>query len=100
MRGAFKGQRSLPARRRRILPARRPALQFGGVQEVAQVPPLHDYVILDGRLGFEKGPVEVAAFAENLFDESYIVFDAITPTGFTTRFNIPRTYGLQVRYTW
>ena len=74
--------------------------RWGGVQEVAQIPTLNDFVLVDGRIGIERGPVELALYAENLLDESYIVFDAVTAVTSTSRFNLPRSYGVQLRYTW
>lgn len=74
--------------------------RWGGVQEIGQTPPLYDYVILDGRLGVEKGPYELALFSENLGEESYIVFRSTNANSDVRRFNLPRTYGVQLRYSW
>jgi len=70
--------------------------RWGGVQEIAQTPELHDFQILDVRAGLQKNGWEFAVFSNNVGDESYIVFDAPT----TRRWNIPRTYGAQLRYAW
>lgn len=70
--------------------------RWGGVQEVAQTPDLHDFQIFDIRAGGQNGPWEFAVYSNNFGDESYIVFDAAT----TRRWNLPRTYGAQLRYTW
>jgi len=70
--------------------------RWGGVQEIAQIPPLHDYQIFDVRAGAQRGSWEFAAYSNNVGDEAYIVFDAPA----TRRWNIPRTYGAQLRYTW
>lgn len=74
--------------------------RWGGVQEIGQVPPLYDYVIFDGRIGVEKGPIEIALFSENLGNESYIVFRSTNANADIRRFNMPRTWGVQLRYTW
>lgn len=74
--------------------------RWGGVQEVAQIPPLDDYASVDARAGVTWGNYELAAHAENLFDSTYIVFAAPTAANNVIRYNFPRTYGLQLRYTW
>ncbi|MFN3585326.1 TonB-dependent receptor [Phenylobacterium sp.] len=70
--------------------------RWGGVQEIAQTPKLYDYQIFDVRAGVQRNAWELALFANNAGNESYIVFDAPT----TRRWNIPRTYGAQLRYGW
>ncbi|MGA0608571.1 TonB-dependent receptor [Phenylobacterium sp. VNQ135] len=70
--------------------------RWGGVQEIAQTPDLHDYQLLDVRAGVERGPWEFALFSNNVGDESYIVFEGPS----ARRWNIPRTYGAQLRYAW
>jgi outer membrane receptor protein involved in Fe transport len=70
------------------------------VQEVAQVPPLDDYTSFDARAGVDWGRYELALHAENLFDTSYVVFGAPTAANNVIRYNFPRTYGLQLRYSW
>jgi len=72
----------------------------GGVQEVAQTPPLHDYAIVNGRIGVDWGKYELSAFANNLGNENYIVFEAISATNNVRRANLPLTWGVQLRYTW
>ena len=68
---------------------------------MAQTPPLFDYVLLDARAGIEFGHVELAAYAENLLDESYIVFAAFNAgVNNVLRYNIPRRYGVTMRYTF
>jgi iron complex outermembrane receptor protein len=74
--------------------------RWGGVQEVAQIPPLADYTSFDARAGVKWGRYELAAHAENLFDTTYVVFGAPTATNNVVRYNFPRTYGLQLRYSW
>jgi iron complex outermembrane receptor protein len=74
--------------------------RWGGVQEIQQTPELDDYLVLDGRLGLEKGPYELSAFAQNLGNESYIVFRSTNPNADIRRYNLPRTYGVQLRYAW
>lgn len=70
--------------------------RWGGVQEIAQTPPMHDFQVLDVRAGVQHGGWEFAVYSNNVGRESYIVFDAPS----TRRWNIPRTYGAQARYTW
>lgn len=70
--------------------------RWGGVQEIAQTPPLHDFQIFDVRAGVQHGGWEVSVYSNNVGDEAYIVFDAPS----TRRWNIPRTYGAQLRYAW
>lgn len=70
--------------------------RWGGVQEIAQTPKLYDYQIFDVRAGVQNSGWEFALYANNAGNESYIVFDAPT----TRRWNIPRTYGAQLRYAW
>jgi iron complex outermembrane receptor protein len=74
--------------------------RWGGVQEVAQTPPLDDYLISDARLGVEWGRYELALHAENVFDQTYVVFAAPSVTNNVIRYNFPRTYGVELRYTW
>lgn len=74
--------------------------RWGGVQEIAQVPPLDDYLIADARAGVEWGRYELALHVENLFDKSYVVFQAPTAINNVIRYNFPRTYGVTLRYTW
>ncbi len=70
--------------------------RWGGVQEITQTPELSDYQIFDARVGVERGPWEVAVFSNNVGNEAYIVFQGPT----SRRWNIPRTYGAQLRYRW
>ncbi len=70
--------------------------RWGGVQEIAQTPELNDYQIFDVRAGLQKNGWEFAVYSNNVGDESYIVFNAAT----TRRWNMPRTYGAQLRYSW
>jgi iron complex outermembrane receptor protein len=74
--------------------------RWGGVQEVAQVPLLDDYTSFDARAGVKWGRYELAAHAENLFNTSYVVFGAPTAVTNVVRYNYPRTFGVQLRYTW
>ena len=66
------------------------------MQEIAQTPPLHDFQVFDVRAGVQHGGWEFAVYSNNVGQESYIVFDAPS----TRRWNIPRTYGAQLRYAW
>jgi iron complex outermembrane receptor protein len=70
--------------------------RFGGVQEIAQTPKLHQYQLFNTRFGVRKGPLEFAAFANNIFNTTYIEFEAAT----SRRWNEPRTYGAQLIYKW
>lgn len=70
--------------------------RWGGVQEIAQTPELHDFQIFDVRAGLQNNGWEFALYSNNVGDEAYIVFDAAT----TRRWNLPRTYGAQLRYNW
>ncbi|MBS0334544.1 MAG: TonB-dependent receptor [Proteobacteria bacterium] len=70
--------------------------RFGGVQEIAQTPKLHQYQLFNTRLGVRKGKVELSAFANNLFNTTYITFEAVS----ARRWNEPRTYGVQLIYKW
>jgi len=72
----------------------------GGVQEVAQTPPLFDYLLLNGRIGIDWRRYEVSVFANNLGQENYLVFDAPSATNDVRRYNLPRTYGVQLRVAW
>jgi iron complex outermembrane recepter protein len=62
--------------------------------------------LINGRLSLSKIPLlgenfEIAAWAKNLTNRTYQQFDVIVPTGngnnFTTFYNEPRTYGLEMR---
>lgn len=72
----------------------------GGVQEIAQVPPLDNYYDLDGEIGIKIKNVSFSAYANNLTNNSYYVYRAIADTGLNDRYNLPRTYGLRVRADW
>ncbi|MDZ4370361.1 MAG: TonB-dependent receptor [Phenylobacterium sp.] len=70
--------------------------RWGGVQEIAQTPPLFDYQIFNIRAGVAKDGWEAAVFSNNFANESYIVFQGPTPR----RWNSPQTYGAELRYRW
>ncbi|WP_394763093.1 TonB-dependent receptor [Phenylobacterium sp.] len=72
----------------------------GGVQEVAQTPPLHDYTLVNGRVGVNWQRYEVSLYANNLTNENYVVFEAISATNNVRRSNFPLTWGAQLRYRW
>jgi iron complex outermembrane receptor protein len=72
------------------------AARWGGVQEIEQTPELHDYQLVNGRLGVRKGHVELAAYVDNLFNVTYLVFEATT----ARRWSEPRTWGGQLIYRW
>lgn len=71
-------------------------MRAGGVQEILQTPELHDHQIFDLRLGATKDRWEAAVFANNVANESYMVFSSTT----VRRWNFPQTYGAQLRYSW
>jgi len=72
------------------------SFQKGGIQEIEQVPKLHDSYGMDGRVGIENGSIEVALYATNLTDFDYIIFETET----VRRWNQPRLFGAQIRYKW
>ena len=72
------------------------AARWGGVQEIEQTPELHDYQIVNARAGIQRGHWEVAAFANNLTNVTYLTFEATS----ARRWSEPRTYGAQVLYRW
>jgi iron complex outermembrane receptor protein len=72
----------------------------GGVQEVAQTPPLHDYTMLNGRIGVDWNRYELSLWANNMANTNYIVFEATSATNAVRRYNLPQTYGATLRYTW
>jgi len=70
--------------------------RWGGVQEIEQTPELHDYQIVNLRAGVQRGHWELAAFANNLTNVTYLTFEATT----ARRWSTPRTYGAQLLYRW
>ena len=72
------------------------SFQEGGIQEIEQVPKLHDSYSMDARVGIENGSIELALYATNLTDYDYIIFETET----VRRWNQPRLVGAQVRYKW
>lgn len=70
--------------------------RWGGVQEIAQTPQLHDYQLVNVRFGVRRGHVELAGYVNNIGDVTYISFESLT----SRRFTQPRTYGGQVIYRW
>lgn len=72
----------------------------GGVQEAKQTPLLEDYALFNVRGGLEWGNYQLTAYMNNAGQESYIVFSAPTATGDVRRYNLPRTWGVQLRYEW
>lgn len=72
------------------------AARWGGVQEIDQSPELHDYQIVNLRAGVQRGHWELAAYANNLFDVTYLTFEATS----ARRWSEPRTYGGQLMYRW
>lgn len=51
---------------------------------------------MDARVGIENGTLELAAYATNVTDYDYILFESET----VRRWNQPRLFGAQVRYKW
>lgn len=72
------------------------SFQKGGIQEIEQVPKLHDSYTMDARVGIENGSLELAVYATNITDYDYIIFESET----VRRWNQPRLFGAQVRYKW
>ncbi|HET6971154.1 MAG TPA: TonB-dependent receptor [Phenylobacterium sp.] len=72
----------------------------GGVQEVNQTTLLHDYAMFNVRAGLDWRRYELTGFVNNAGQKSYIVFAAPTATGDVRRYNLPRTWGVQLRYSW
>jgi outer membrane receptor protein involved in Fe transport len=70
--------------------------QTGGFQEIDSALELDDRDLLDARLGVTFERVELSAYANNVTDESYVVFRSATQV----RYSDPRRYGVQVRYRW
>ncbi|HSV01882.1 MAG TPA: TonB-dependent receptor [Phenylobacterium sp.] len=70
--------------------------RWGGVQEIEQTPELHDYQIVNLRAGVRRDHIEAALFANNLFDVTYLTFEATS----ARRWSEPRTYGAQISYRW
>jgi iron complex outermembrane receptor protein len=72
----------------------------GGVQEVNQTTLLHDYVLFNLRAGVTWKQFDLTGFVNNAGQENYLVFHAPSATGDVRRYNLPRTWGAQLRYTW
>jgi iron complex outermembrane receptor protein len=72
----------------------------GGVQEVNQTTLLHDYVLFNVRTGVTWKNYDLTFFVNNAGQENYLVFHAPSATGDVRRYNLPRTWGAQLRYTW
>lgn len=73
----------------------------GGVQEANQTTLLHDYTgLFNVRAGVSWPSWDLTGFVNNAGQESYLVFHAPTATGDVRRYNLPRTWGLQARYSW
>jgi len=70
--------------------------RWGGVQEIEQTPDLNDYQIVNLRAGVRRGHWELAAFANNLTNVTYLTFEATS----ARRWSQPRTYGAQLLYRW
>lgn len=72
----------------------------GGVQEANQTTLLHDYGIFNLRGGVTWDRYELTGYVNNAGQKSYLVFHAPTNAGDVRRYNLPRTWGLQLRATW
>lgn len=72
----------------------------GGVQEANQTTFLHDYGIFNLRAGLDWKSYELTGFINNAGNKSYMVFQAPAATGDVRRYNQPRTWGAQLRFTW
>ena len=58
--------------------------------------PLDDYQLVNVRLGVDFGRVMVAAFANNIFDDVYLVAENST----ILRYSQPRLTGIELSYRW
>ncbi|HEY0648647.1 TonB-dependent receptor [Phenylobacterium sp.] len=72
----------------------------GGVQEANQTTLLHDYVLFNVRAGVTWQQWDLTGFVNNAGQENYLVFHAPSATGDVRRYNLPRTWGVQLRYAW
>ena len=73
----------------------------GGVQEAKQTPLLQDYYgLFNVRGGVSWPSWDLTAYLNNAGQESYLVFSAPSATGDVRRHNLPRTWGVQARYSW
>lgn len=72
----------------------------GGVQEANQTTFLHDYVLFNVRAGVTWKSFDLTGFVNNAGQENYLVFHAPSATGDVRRYNLPRTWGAQLRYSW
>lgn len=72
----------------------------GGVQEANQTTLLHDYVLFNVRAGVTWQQFDLTGFVNNAGQENYLVFHAPSATGDVRRYNLPRTWGAQLRYKW
>jgi len=72
----------------------------GGVQEANQTTLLHDYTTFNVRAGVTWSRFDLTGFVNNAGQENYLVFHAPSATGDVRRYNLPRTWGAQLRYTW
>jgi iron complex outermembrane receptor protein len=72
--------------------------QWGGVQDV-EVPqkPLDDFSQVDVRAAIRTGDIEFAVYANNIFNTVYRLRD---DTDVTYRLSSPRSYGVQLKYSW
>jgi iron complex outermembrane receptor protein len=72
----------------------------GGVQEANQTTLLHDFVTFNVRAGVNWKQYDLTGFVNNAGQENYLVFHAPSATGDVRRYNLPRTWGVQLRYSW
>lgn len=71
--------------------------QSGGVQELKAVTAdLDDFDLFNVRLGIDHGPFSFGLFANNLFDQVYIISESST----VRRYSTGRQIGLEARVTW
>ncbi|MBX3483766.1 TonB-dependent receptor [Phenylobacterium sp.] len=72
--------------------------QWGGVQDV-ELPQkaLEDFSQVDVRVAARAGHVELALYANNIFNTVYHLRD---DSDAMYRLSSPRTYGVQIRYSW
>lgn len=73
------------------------SVQIGGVQEL-RLPevPLDDFDLLNLRVGLDIGQLSFAVFANNVFDERYVIAQAPT----LIRYSTGRQVGVQAQFNW
>lgn len=70
--------------------------RVGGVQEIVQTPPLVNYTNIDARLGVRLSGYELAIYSRNITDNRYRINRSAT----TERYNVPRSFGVEIATRW